>query len=944
MKKRHVTIWGLVVVLVTAVGALQLRSVLAATCPCSLWATSAAPSVPAANDASAVELGVKFRSDVPGNITGVRFYKGPGNTGTHTGSLWNAGGTRLATATFTNETTSGWQTVTFSAPVAIAAHTTYVASYFAPQGHYAADQNYFNNPRDNAPLHAPSGSNGVFKYGSSSVFPNETYLNTNYWVDVIFTPTPPAPQPPLDQGFGGPVLVIKSETRPFSKYYSEILRAEGINSFTTTDLSDVTATSLNQYDVAILGEMPLTAAQVLMLSNWVAGGGNLVAMRPDKQLAGLLGLSDQGSTTSEGYVLINTAMAPGAGLPGQTMQYHGSADRYSAQAGTTTVATLYSNANTATNSPAVTIRGVGANGGQAVAFAYDLARSVVYTHQGNPAWAGQERDGSAPMRPDDLFFGAKPGDVQPDWVNLNRVAIPQADEQQRLLGNIIHTINQDKKPIPKVWYLPKGQKAAVLMALDDHGFLNGTRDAFERLKANSTAGCNPAKWECARGTSWLYPNATNLTDAQALAYVNQGFDLGVHVNTGCANWTPASLAQAFATDLGDFAGRFPSLPPQIGSRTHCIAWSDWATQPKLEASRGIRLDLNYYYWPAEWVQNRPGMFTGSGWPMRFADLDGSMIDVYQRASDLVNENGQTYPAGINTLLDRALGPEGYYGVFGTHYDLSDGFDSQLIASAKARGVPMVSAKQVLDWTDGRNNSYFSEIAWSGNNLVFRATADSRTNGMLRGMLPMQSSKGSLASITRGGASVAFTTETIKGITYAFFPVINGDYSANYTSLNCPCSLWPLSTVPPTPASNDSNSVELGVKFTPAVDGRITAIKFYKGTQNTGTHTVSLWNASGARLATATATNETPSGWQTVPLASPLNVTGGTTYTASYFAPVGRYAYQQNYFANAYRHGPLTAPASGSSGGNGVFRYSPSGGFPTDTYQNSNYWVDVVFTP
>ncbi len=99
------------------------------------------------------------------------------------------------------------------------------------------------------------------------------------------------------------------------------------------------------------------------------------------------------------------------------MQFHGTADRYPL-AGATTVATLYTDATTATSNPAVTLRASGPNGGQAAAFTYDLARSVVYTRQGNPAWSGQERDGAPPIRSDDLFFGAASGDVQPDWVDL----------------------------------------------------------------------------------------------------------------------------------------------------------------------------------------------------------------------------------------------------------------------------------------------------------------------------------------------------------------------------------------------------------------------------------------------------------------------------------------------------------------------------------------------
>ncbi len=754
-----------------------------ATGPFSIWAPTDTPEIAADSDTEPVELGVKFRADTTGIVSGVRFYKGTGNGGTHTGSLWTADGTRLASADFSDETATGWQEVAFATPVHIAADTTYIASYFAPQSHYSVDYGYFTVARDNAPLHAPASTvadpNGVFRYGSASGFPSASVSEANYWVDVVFTPAPaPTPPTPLDQGFGGPVLLVKSDARPFSRYYSEILRAEGIGSFTTVDLSAVTADVLAQHEVVILGEIPLTAAQVTLFTGWVTAGGRLIAMRPDRQLAGLLGLTDADATLAEGYLLIDTATAPGAGLPDQTIQFHGTADLYTASGDTTTVATLFSDATTATANPAVTLRTVGV--GRAVAFTYDLARSVVHTRQGNPAWAGDERDNNPPCRPVDLFFGAKAGDVQPDWVNLDKVAIPQADEQQRLLGNIIELVTRDRTPIPKLWYLPKGLKAAVVMALDDHGTPTGTRDFFELLKANTPPAASFEEWECLRATSWMFVEGTTMTDAEAAAYADEGFDLGIHVNTGCADWTPVELEATFHAELRDFAAKFPSLPPQTGNRTHCIAWSDWATEPKVELSKGIRIDLNYYYAPSWWVLDRPGMFTGSGLPMRFADLDGTMIDVYQVTTHLVDENGQTYPQGIDALLDRAIGPEGYYGVFGTHYYFADNWGELVVTSATARGVPIVTADQMLDWTDGRNQSHFSDITWSGSDLTFTAHVDGRTNGMLRGMLPVHTAKGNLTGITRNGTAVTFTEEAIKGVTYALFPTTNGNHRATYT--------------------------------------------------------------------------------------------------------------------------------------------------------------------
>ena len=137
---------------------------------------------------------------------------------------------------------------------------------------------------------------------------------------------------------------------------------------------------------------------------------------------------------------------------------------------------------------------------------------------------------------------------------------------------------------------------------------------------------------------------TPLTNAQAAATRPQGFEVGLHVNTDCADCTPASLEANFADAARRRSrAKYPSLAPPSTNRTHCIAWSDWVTQPKVELDHGIRLDTNYYYWPAGWVQRRPGLFTGSGMPMRFADLDGTMIDVYQATTQMTDESGQTLP-------------------------------------------------------------------------------------------------------------------------------------------------------------------------------------------------------------------------------------------------------------------------------------------------------------
>jgi Domain of unknown function (DUF4082) len=77
---------------------------------------------------------------------------------------------------------NGWQEVDFSQPVTIDANTTYIASYFAPNGHYSANSAYFyttppmgTNPTittvNGPPLHAPRNTNGsvngVYSYAGT---------------------------------------------------------------------------------------------------------------------------------------------------------------------------------------------------------------------------------------------------------------------------------------------------------------------------------------------------------------------------------------------------------------------------------------------------------------------------------------------------------------------------------------------------------------------------------------------------------------------------------------------------------------------------------------------------------------------------------------------------------------------------------------------------------
>ena len=124
-------------------GAAFQAAAVSCTANCTIFNNVVQPTGTDFSDSLAVELGVKFQSDQPGYITALRFFKTAGNTGTHTGRLWNANGTVLAAAVFASETAAGWQTVTLDPAVHIDANALYIASYHTDTGTYLAASNFF---------------------------------------------------------------------------------------------------------------------------------------------------------------------------------------------------------------------------------------------------------------------------------------------------------------------------------------------------------------------------------------------------------------------------------------------------------------------------------------------------------------------------------------------------------------------------------------------------------------------------------------------------------------------------------------------------------------------------------------------------------------------------------------------------------------------------------
>jgi hypothetical protein len=308
---------------------------------------------------------------------------------------------------------------------------------------------------------------------------------------------------------------------------------------------------------------------------------------------------------------------------------------------------------------------------------------------------------------------------------------------------------------------------------------------FESLRDMSAPGCDVADWECVRATSYVLPD-NPLTNAQVAAYQADGFEIGLHPIFGSCPLAPISQAELGATldtQLAQLRTKYPSLTGPFSNRNHCVFWPDWAASAKVELANGMRLDANYYHFPGNWIGTKPGFMTGGGFPLRFAELDGTLIDVYQQNTNLTDESTSDFGAQIDTLLDNALGTPGFYGAFGTniHTDYPaplQGFE-EVVASAQARGVPLISYAQMLEWVDGRNASTIRSPSWSNGTFSFVTTVGAGANG-LQTMLPTQGPSGTLSALTCNGSPKTYTTETIKGIEYARFDAVTGTCLATYS--------------------------------------------------------------------------------------------------------------------------------------------------------------------
>lgn len=618
----------------------------------------------------------------------------------------------------------------------------------------------------NAPLPAPCSESSVFQ-----------------------TPVAgkPAPDAPI-------LLVTNPGAQPsFGAYLGAILRAEGFVAFRMARLDTINPALLAQFPLVLLAAGPLTAEAADLFRAYVLNGGRLIAFQPDPRLADLMGVRALGGEVIDG--LLSVADHPLAqGIVTQALQVHTPIAQYE-PAGAETIAWVARRDGSRTSRPAVAVTRAGK--GVAALWAFDLPRNIALIRQGNPAAANQERDGLDGVRTTDLFV---------DWIDPDVADIPQADEQQRLLANMIHAL-ADALPLPRLWYLPAGATAVLVATGDAHGIwahhitpgieiverYGGTVSVYYTTPAvsNVRRTVRRVQWwgETLPIIGHVFEERSGYPTPRLVEqWRERGHGFGLHP------WVEQGVVHGYSHAWNDFVkhGYGPAAPTV---RTHRVLWSGWVDTAKVQAQYGIRMNLDYYHvGPAMRRADggyMEGYLVGSGLPMPFVDEQGNVLRVYQQHTHIVDEHqiaafDHGYEMNLSAAdavalsrrqIDRAV--ERFPSALGlqSHFDpyafspekaaLERDWLDGILSHAAARGVAIMSAEQWLAFTEMRDQAEMHNLTWNEADgvLTFEAVVDGESRHALMLLLPLEHRQRALCQVTIDSVLAHAEQKRVGGVAY-----------------------------------------------------------------------------------------------------------------------------------------------------------------------------------
>ena len=922
------------------------------------------------NDGSGLELGMKFKATQNGLITGIRYFKPTGTTGTHRGSLWTNTGTLLATALFSGETASGWQQVSFTTPVAITAGTTYVASYFSPSGDYASTWPYFNQAKTNGALRGlasgEDGLNGLYTYGTTSSFPTSSWNSSNYWVDVVFT-TGVSGCTGQEIGLSGSQTGVNYQlmkTGSASPAATVAGTGAALNFGTQSEVGTYTVVAVNATSGCtsnMNGNAVITSAGNLPSIFNVTGGGVIC------NGSAPVGLS--GSQVGVSYQLFRSGTASAIA----TVNGTGSAINFPTQNQAATYTVLATNTSTGCTStmagsvtitigtvPTIyTVTGGGSlcNGNVAIGLSgsqngvsYQLFRSgtagAIATVSGTGSaisFPAQSETGT--------YIVVATGNTGCSN-NMTGSAVVTAAVSPNLYtvtgggslcnGNVAIGLSGSQTGVS--YQLFRSGTASAVATVNGTGsainFPAQSQAGTYTVVATSNAGCVSNMTGSAVVTAAVVPNLYTVTGGGSLCNGNVAIGLSNSQSGVSYQLFRSGTASAIATVNG--TGSAFSFPSQSVAGTYTVvATSNTDCSRTMTGSAVVTAAVS----PNVYTVTGGGSLCNGNVAI---GLSGSQSGVSYQLFRSGTASAVATVSGTGSAINfPAQSVAGTYTVVATN---AGGCVSNMTGSAEVTAAVLPNLYTVTGGGSLCNGNVVVGLSGSQSGInyqLFRsgtASAVATVSGTGSAInFPAQSVAGTYTVVGTNTTTGCVRTMTgSASVTAGTLPNLYSVTSVQDSGPGATQTLFSAGEVPQFLRENDGTSLELGMKFRATVNGYITGIRYYKGPGTTGTHRGSLWSNTGALLATALFTSETASGWQQVLFTTPVAITAGTTYVASYFSPSGDYATTANYFATAKVNGNLRGLANGEDGANGLYRYSGTSAFPNLTWQSASYFVDVVF--
>lgn len=555
-----------------------------------------------------------------------------------------------------------------------------------------------------------------------------------------------------------PILVLvddKADGKSMGTYLTEILLTEGFNEFQTAGLSHVTRVIPQAFDLVILTQAMISDDLAATIRQYVADGGNLLVLRPDKKLAPILGLAPTPAILRDRYLRLPADSNLAESLVSESIQFHGEADIYEPN-GAQIMAFLCDRPDGPSSRPAVTIHTYGR--GKAACFVYDLARSVALTRQGNPASTGKNVDGLGGVKPNDLFC---------DFLDADRDWIPQADIHQHILSDLILRLTESRKPLPRWYCLPRASKALLIMTGDGCGSPNA--DCFiQEANAVESFGGSISFYLFFDGDPVVTP------DLQA-TLLAKGHSTSVHPVFASV---PTKAEEAIRRDIASHVIRFGRWPRTI--RTHELSWAGYMEQPRIYERMGIRMDLTY----VSYLPGMDGYMTGSALPMRFVDPNGSVIDVYQQPTQFEDDiqMGPWRAQGLSLeeatkrsvdmlreSIERFHEPV-VMNIHPKHYaTFSGGWTRNTMAYARDHGVPIWSADRWLAFWETREAAQFTGLTFQAGVLSFNIRGNGPRESLTL-LVPSALDVRRIRSLYIDGHLQPLALRSVRGRTYVIVEV------------------------------------------------------------------------------------------------------------------------------------------------------------------------------